>query len=118
MIGERRSGWPPATAARSCRSPVSRRTPTSKCIPGAVEETLVNQPNETKIDVRERGAQGQITDRRLYMQLQVLTGCGDVKPLVGALETSRLEGVLYQDVNDPRGVGVLAMSENPTFFVT
>lgn len=78
----------------------------------------MNQPNETKIDVRERGAQGQITDRRLYMQLQVLTGCGDVKPLVGALETSRLEGVLYQDVNDPRGVGVLAMSENPTFFVT
>jgi Chlorite dismutase len=78
----------------------------------------VNQPNETKIDVKERGAQGQITDRRLYMQLQVLTGCGDVKPLVRALEASRLEGVLYQDVNDPRGVGILAMSENPAVFVT
>lgn len=77
----------------------------------------MNKPNQTNIDVRERGAQGQITDRRLYVQLQVLTGCSDVKPLVRALETSRLEGVLYQDVNDPRGVGVLAMSENPTFFV-
>jgi hypothetical protein len=79
---------------------------------------VVNQPNETKIDVRERGAQGQVTDRRLYVQLQVLTGCGDVKPLVRAMEGSRLEGVLYQDVNDPRGVGVLSMSENPAFFVT
>lgn len=78
----------------------------------------MSQPEETRIDVRERGARGQITDRRLYMQLQVLTGCGDVKPLVGALEASRLEGVLYQDVNDPRGVGVLAMSENAAFFVT
>jgi Chlorite dismutase len=83
-----------------------------------VEEAAVNQPNETKIDVRERGAQGQVTDRRLYVQLQVLTGCGDVKPLVRAMEGSRLEGVLYQDVNDPRGVGVLSMSENPAFFVT
>jgi Chlorite dismutase len=79
---------------------------------------VVSQPNETKVDVRERGAQGQVTDRRLYVQLQVLTGCGDVKPLVRALEASRLEGVLYQDVNDPRGVGVLALSEHSTLFVT
>jgi chlorite dismutase len=77
----------------------------------------VREPDETKIEVRERGARGQIVDRRLYIQLQVLTGCGDAKPLVRALEASRLEGVLYQDVNDPRGVGVLAMSEHPDFFV-
>jgi chlorite dismutase len=51
------------------------------------------------------------------MQLHVFGGCLDPKPLVRALEASRLEAVLYQDVNDPRGVGLLAMAEDPAFFV-
>ena len=72
---------------------------------------------EVKADVRERGAGGQYAERRLFMQLQVLTGSTDPKPLVTALETSRLEAVLYDDVNDPRGVGVLAMSEDPVGLV-
>ena len=73
--------------------------------------------DDVKVDVRERGANQQQSDRRLFMQLQVLTGCADVKPLVRVLEGSRQELVLYQDVNDPRGVGVLALSENPAHFV-
>ena len=77
----------------------------------------MSTPDEIKIEVQERGAKGQRSDRRLWMQLQVRGGCGDPKPLVRALEASRLEAVLYQDVNDPRGVGLLAIHENPTFFV-
>ncbi|MBI1733860.1 MAG: chlorite dismutase family protein [Candidatus Rokubacteria bacterium] len=50
------------------------------------------------------------------MQLQAFGGCTDPKPLVRALEGSRIEGVLYQDLNDPRGIGVLAISEDPAFF--
>jgi chlorite dismutase len=73
--------------------------------------------DESTVEVRERGANQQLSERRLFMQLQVLTGCVDVKPLVRALEASRQECVLYQDVNDPRGVGVLGMSEDPTTFV-
>ena len=73
--------------------------------------------DEAKVDVRERGANDQRSERRLFMQLQVLTGCADVKPLVRVLEASRREAVLYQDVNDPRGVGVLTMSEDPAAFV-
>ncbi len=69
------------------------------------------------VDVRERGANQQSVDRRLFMQLQVLGGCSDSKPLVRALEASRGEAVLYQDLNDPRGVAVLGMSEDPAFFV-
>jgi Chlorite dismutase len=69
------------------------------------------------VDVRERGANQQSVDRRLFMQLQVLGGCSDSKPLVRALEASRVEAVLYQDLNDPRGVAVLGMSEDPAFFV-
>jgi Chlorite dismutase len=78
----------------------------------------VNAGDETKIDVQERGANQRSSDRRLFMQLQVLTGCLDAKPLVSALEGHRLEAVLYADVNDPRGVGLLAMSEDPAFFAT
>ncbi|MBI2491885.1 MAG: chlorite dismutase family protein [Candidatus Rokubacteria bacterium] len=51
------------------------------------------------------------------MQLQVFGGCGDAKAALRALEASRIEAVLYQDLNDPRGIGVLAMHEDPAFFV-
>jgi hypothetical protein len=71
---------------------------------------------EIKVDVRERGANQQTSNRRLFMQLQVFGGCVDAKPLVRAFEASRVEGVLYQDLNDPRGVGVLTMREDPAFF--
>jgi len=71
---------------------------------------------EINVDVRERGANEQALDRRLFMQLQVYSGCPDVKPLVGALETARVEAVVYADVNDPQGVGVLAMTEDPGLF--
>ncbi len=77
----------------------------------------MSTPETTKIDVQERGADQQVSDRRLYMQLHAFGGCLDAKPLVRALEASRVEAVLYQDINDPRGVGLLAMSEDPAFFV-
>jgi len=71
---------------------------------------------EPPVDVRERGANGQTSHRRLFMQLQVLTGVAEAKPLVAALEASGVPGALYADVNDPRGVGVLALAEDPAFF--
>ena len=55
-------------------------------------------------------------DRRLYGQLQVYTGCADPGPLADALKASGLESVLYLDVNDPRGVGVLVLAEDPAVF--
>ena len=70
------------------------------------------------VDVREKGANQQVSDRRLFVQLQVWTGCLDGKPLVGAMEASRIEGVLYHDVSDPSGVGLLTFHENPAFFAT
>jgi chlorite dismutase len=77
----------------------------------------VSTGDDARVDVRERGANQQSTDKRLFMQLQALGGCTDVKPLVRGLEASGLEAVLYQDVSDPRGVAVLGMSEDPAFFV-
>ena len=74
--------------------------------------------DDTRIDVREHGAHQQAVDRRLFMQLQVFTGCLDAKPLARALEDRGMEATLYGDVNDPRGVGVLTMSEDPAAFAT
>jgi len=74
--------------------------------------------DDVKVDVRERGLKGQASDRRLYMQLQVFTGCADAKPVVRAVEASRIEGAVYHDVNDPRGIGILGISEDATFFAT
>jgi chlorite dismutase len=73
---------------------------------------------EGKVDVAERGANGQTTHRRLFMQLQVFGGCAEPKALVGVLERSQIEAVLYADFQDPRGVGVLTFAEEPAFFVT
>ena len=68
-------------------------------------------------DLREYGAPKggarQSSDRRLFMQLLVYTGCLNHAPLAEALAASRLESVLYLNVNDPRGVGVLLLSEDP-----
>ena len=50
------------------------------------------------------------------MQLQVFTGVGEPKPLAAALEASGTQAVLYADLNDPQGVGVLALAEDPAFF--
>ena len=39
-----------------------------------------------------------------------------MKRLVAALERAEISGVLYEDVNDPRGVGPLTFNEDPGFF--
>jgi chlorite dismutase len=77
----------------------------------------VSHADEIRIDVRERGANQQTSDRRLYMQLLALGDCPDPKPLVRTLESARVDAVVYRDLNDPRGVGILGMSEDPAFFV-
>jgi len=71
-----------------------------------------------QIDVSERGANRQASNRRLFMQLLAYTGCADVKALIAALESHRVEAVLYADIADPMGIGVLAFAEDPAWFVT
>ena len=58
----------------------------------------------------------QTLDTRLFVQLQVFTGCLDTAPVVDAVRRSGLRSALYANLNDPRGVGVLAMSEEPGDF--
>ena len=51
------------------------------------------------------------------MQFLAYGGCGDSAPLIEALAESGVEGALYLDVNDPQGVGLLTLTENPDDFV-
>ena len=74
------------------------------------------QPHEP-IDLRETGApidgEPQFSDRRLFFQLHVFEECSDPEPITQTLEQSRLNAVLYDDLNHPTGMGVLLVAENP-----
>ena len=74
------------------------------------------------VDVAEHGrsVDGETTslDRRLYMQLHSFGAARDTARLVSALEDAGVDGVLYEDVNDPTGVALLTLSESPESFVS
>jgi chlorite dismutase len=82
------------------------------------EETLEGEA----VDVVEHGrtAEGETTslDRRLYMQLHAFGGAGETAGLASSLDAAGVEGVLYEDANDPTGVALLTLSETPDTFVS
>lgn len=72
-------------------------------------------------DLREKGAPKkgavQALNQRLYFQLQVFGNCKNPIPVVEALKNKNFQSVVYSDLNDPWGIGVLLISEGPDFFV-
>jgi hypothetical protein len=90
-----------------------------------VKARVDDRPDEETVegaDVAEHGrtAEGETTslDRRLFMQLHGFGGGSDTSGLISSLEVAGVEGVLYEDVNDPTGVAVLTLSEDPDTFVS
>ena len=75
-----------------------------------------------KLDLSEKGKGPDghpiSLDRRLFMQFLAFGHCRHTASLMDALEQSKLEAVLYADINDPQGVGLLTFHENPDYFVT
>lgn len=78
----------------------------------------MNHSPGLKIEVQERGARGQSLDRRLFLQLQAFGNCTGSAPVIRVLEQRSDDLVLYQDLNDPKGIALLGMSEDPAYFVT
>ena len=74
------------------------------------------------VDLSEKGRaqDGSVIslDRRLFMQFLAFGEAHDTELYVERLEESGLGGVLYEDVNDPHGLGLLTFSENPDDFLT
>ncbi|MDZ4699407.1 MAG: chlorite dismutase family protein [Rhodothermales bacterium] len=78
-------------------------------------------PEKKGLDLREKGkaADGAelASDRRLYMQMLAFSGCQHTHRIVETLEDSVIHGVLYEELNDPTGVGLLTFSEDANYFV-
>ncbi len=72
-------------------------------------------------DIFEKGGmkdgQPQRLNQRLFMQFLAFGGCADARALARAIESAGVPGALYEDVNDPRGVGLMTFSEDPGFFL-
>ncbi len=79
-------------------------------------------PRPKPVDLREVGApidgEPQVSDRRLFFQLHVFANCTNAAPVVKALEKSSLNAVLYDDINNPTGIGVLFVTEDPAALAT
>lgn len=84
---------------------------------------IQNRPTDElhNVDLSEKGRNenGDVIslDRRLYMQFMAYGECTDIAGIIAALEGSQVSGVLYEDVNDPRGIGLLMFSESPDYFI-
>src|SRR5688572_798987 len=73
------------------------------------------------LDLAEKGrsSTGEVltSTRRLYMQCLAFGNVKDTQTLTWALQSAQISGALYEDINDPRGVGLLVYSEEPDYFV-
>jgi len=72
-------------------------------------------------DLSEKGGlkdgEPQRSDERLFMQLLAFGGCRDAVAVARHLEQAGVEGAVYEDVNDPAGVAVVALTRTPETFV-
>lgn len=77
-------------------------------------------------EVPDLAEKGRATDgselsshRRLFMQLHVFSSNTALEPikLITTLRDQEFQGVLYADVTNPYGFGLLSISENPSWFV-
>lgn len=73
------------------------------------------------VDITEKGRSpaGEVitSTRRLYMQFLAFGNVKDTNTLTWALQSAQIPGAIYEDINDPRGIGILTYSEDPGFFV-
>lgn len=64
---------------------------------------------------RRDGAEIRL-DRRLFVKFTAFGDCAAPAALAQLLEQHGVQGALYLDVHDPRGVGVAALAEDPAYF--
>ena len=115
----------PATAGGpSCRSASCGGTRTWRCTRGEDSVSCTRRADAPgpapRRDARRRGARGQrqVLTAACSCSFTSSAACADPKPLVGgAGGEPGSRPCSTQDLNDPRGMGLLAMHEDPAFFV-
>ena len=82
------------------------------------------EPKRGKIeppDLSEKGGlkngEPQRSDTRLFMQLLAFGGCDDARSALEHLAGLAVQTVVYEDLNDPTGIAVLALTTDPNAFV-
>jgi chlorite dismutase len=77
---------------------------------------------DSLIDISEKGRSqdGRIIslDRRLYMQFLAFGAAHDPAQYGGLVGKAGVQGAVYEDLNDPYGIGLLTFSEDPNDFLT
>ena len=64
-----------------------------------------------------KNGQPQRSDERLFMQLTAYGECRDAAAVAAQLAAAKMDAVLYEDVNDARGIALLVSDRDPNFFV-
>ena len=69
------------------------------------------------VDLREVGApidgEPQVSDQRLFFQLHVFERCFYPDVIIDMIKAKTLAAVFYDDLNNPTGLGVLLVAEDP-----
>ncbi|HTI39173.1 MAG TPA: chlorite dismutase family protein [Vicinamibacterales bacterium] len=72
-------------------------------------------------DLSEKGGlkdgQPQRSDERLFMQFMAFGSSRGAATIGAHLQEARIQGVVYEDLNDPTGVGILTLSARPDAFL-
>jgi chlorite dismutase len=74
------------------------------------------------VDIAEKGRNQEGSEisfeRRLFMQFMAFGEAHDDQDYVDLMKAAGIPGVLYKDINDPFGLGLLTFSEIPEDFLT
>ena len=83
-----------------------------------------SEPLSEQLDIAEKGRRNGQTirlDRRLFMKFTAFGGCPNVQTapatIAAAFAHAGIKGAVYADVNDPGGIGIVALAEDPALFV-
>jgi hypothetical protein len=72
-------------------------------------------------DISEKGGlkdgQPQRSDDRLFMQLLAFGDCANARAVATHLDGAAETVVVYEDLNDPRGIAILSVSQDPNVFI-
>ena len=75
------------------------------------EEILVADKGKSK------SGETLYSTRRLYVQLLAYSDCLETAGVAAVLKEASVPSVLYEDLNDPRGIAVLSFHENADYFL-